>query len=106
MQAKLVIKFCVAAAIGVLGGWFIHIDYERWHRLGREAFLSYQARRFDLYMADPQLKIVSLFVFAVLTLGLFAFYEVVSYAVARTTLRFSRVGKGTSSGIAGSAPSH
>jgi hypothetical protein len=103
MQSRFVIKFCVAAAIGVLGGLFVHADYERWHRLGREAFLSHEAHRFDLYMADPQLRVSALFVFAVLALGFFALYEGLAYAVSKVMFSRTKIAHARDSGEAGTA---
>jgi hypothetical protein len=48
MKAKLISKFLFAVSFGGLFGRYIQWDYERWHRLGRDAYLSNQAHRFDL----------------------------------------------------------
>lgn len=38
---------------GFLTGLYIHYDFGRWNRLGREAFLAYESNRFDQSMAFP-----------------------------------------------------
>jgi len=47
------VRLAVASLAGVLVSWYIGRDYARWHSLGREAFLSFQSRRFDEHFAAP-----------------------------------------------------
>jgi hypothetical protein len=51
MNSRVVIKGLAATSLGMVLSKSIDVDYERWHRLGRDVFLRYQAHRFDRYMA-------------------------------------------------------
>ena len=92
MKSQLVLKFLFALMAGGLFGLFIQSDYEKWHRLGREAFLTYQAQRFDVNMANPHWGIPHVTVIALMALGFFALYEAATYAGARLFSLFSRKG--------------
>jgi hypothetical protein len=98
MKSKLVIKFLTAVTFGALFGQYIQTDHEKWHRLGREAFLSYQAHRFDHYMANPSAGTNYLVVCVILALGLGVLYEGVAFIGAKLISLFSR-GKAPSPGI-------
>jgi hypothetical protein len=54
MNRNLASKFMAAVAVGLLLGLYIHFDYTHWNRLGREAFVTHQVQRFDLYMNPPR----------------------------------------------------
>jgi hypothetical protein len=97
MKSSLAIKFLFAVLSGALMGRLIQLDHERWHRLGREAFLSYQASQFDRFMASPGTG-VGLIVFCViLVVGLGALYEGVAFFGTRLVSHFSP-GEGPSHG--------
>jgi hypothetical protein len=78
MKSKLVVKLLILAVFGALFGQIVHADYEKWHNLGRDAFLSFQGHRFDLYMANPSPTIKSLIGLSVLTVGVGALYELIA----------------------------
>jgi hypothetical protein len=85
MKSKLVVKFLLALAFGSVLGQFIHIDHEKWLRLGREAFLTRQANQFDHDMMAPAAGII---VFcAIFALGLFALYEGIAFAAVNLVSR-------------------
>ena|SRR5215831_133325 len=75
-------KIFAAASFGILFGLYMHHDYVNWNRLGREALLAYDVRRFDLYMAQPLPIIVTVFGATVLAAGVFALYEAIAIGVA------------------------
>jgi hypothetical protein len=37
----------------MLFGTYMHLDYDRWNKRGREAYLKQQGHRYDTYMANP-----------------------------------------------------
>lgn len=68
--------------LGALLGWYIHHYYVTWAQRGREAFIAYQAHRFDQYMATPSpiaMNILSGIVVAVLCCGA---YELIAWGVS------------------------
>jgi hypothetical protein len=63
----------LATLSGILFGAFVAHDYDKWHTLGRDAFLSHQSHRYDVYMASP--SAVSSISAAVWTIVIIALYE-------------------------------
>jgi hypothetical protein len=88
MKSNLILKFLLLTACGALFGQLMHSDYEKWHRLGRDAFISYQSHRFDLYMSVPRTASFHIFGSILLTLGLGALYEGVAYAGTKIIAHF------------------
>jgi len=80
MKSKLVIKFLLALTFGAVFGLLVHQDQEKWHRLGREAFLAYQSNQFDQHTATAAGVIIFCAVFA---LGLYSLYEGVAFAILK-----------------------
>ena len=90
MNSRLVVRFFVAVASGVLLGELIQLDQAKWHRLGREAFLSNQAFRFDRDIANPS-NGVALIVFCVIAVvGLATLFEVATYGGVKLLSLLSR----------------
>ena len=50
-----------------------HYDFARWQGLGRDAFLSFQGHRFDLYMANGGwvMPLLGAFVLALVAFGVY-----------------------------------
>jgi hypothetical protein len=90
MKSNLILKFLLLTACGALFGQFIKSDYEKWHHFGRDAFISYQSHRFDLYMAVPRTASFYIFGSILLTLGLGALYEGTAYAGTKLMAHFLR----------------
>jgi hypothetical protein len=84
MKSKLVIKFLLALSFGAIFGQLVYLDQEKWHRLGREAFLAYQANRFDQHTAAAAGVIIFCAIFA---LGLYSLYEGVAFAILKLVAR-------------------
>jgi hypothetical protein len=53
MKVPTIVRMVLATLVGVLFGVLAAQDYEKWHSRGREAFLSHESERFDVYMASP-----------------------------------------------------
>jgi hypothetical protein len=90
MKSAYVIRFLLAIALGVLFGQYVQHDYEKWHALGRDAFLSYQGHRFDTYMAHPGVGVFHIAAATILVVGLVAFYEMAAFFVEKCWLSMSR----------------
>ena len=97
MRTTLVIKVVLALAFGALLGLLPNVDYERWSRLGREAFLAHEADRFAMYMAHPHVNAVSIVLAAIFAVGLAAVYEGLAFLggklVALSPKRISEAAK-------------
>jgi hypothetical protein len=83
MKSKLVIKFLLALTFGAIFGLLIHLDQEKWHRLGREAFLAHQSSQFDNTASVGGLVIFC----AVFALGMYSLYEGVAFAILKLVTR-------------------
>jgi hypothetical protein len=83
MKSTAVARFWVVIMIGIFTSYLIHLDYLRWSRRGRDAFLVAQGLRFDKFMAAPALKlpfIVGVVIFVGLAIGI---YELLVLLVSR-----------------------
>jgi hypothetical protein len=80
MKSRLIIRLFLIVASGALFGRHMQLDYAKWHQLGREAFLSYQAHRFDQCIATPGAAAHYVFIMAIFALGLGALFEGFAYA--------------------------
>ena len=83
MKSAYGFKLFLVIVLGVLSGQGITRDYEKWHALGRQAFLVYQENRFDRYMAHPgpgALRVLSL---TILLVAVAALYEGLAFAGAK-----------------------
>jgi len=83
MKSLYALKLFFAVALGVLSGQAMTRDYAKWHALGREAFLAYQANRFDQDMAHPTHNALHIIFFTLLTVTLIAMYELASFGGAK-----------------------
>jgi len=90
MKLTYVIRFLLAIAFGVLLGQYVQRDYEKWHVQGRDAFLFYQAHRFDASMAHPRVGVFQIIVATILVVGLVAFYEMAAYILEKFWLSMDR----------------
>jgi hypothetical protein len=64
-----------AVILGLLLAAYIGHSYSRWGRLGREAFLTYEAGRFDRYMAPGHPLSVPIFATLAITIFVATLYE-------------------------------
>ena len=72
-------KIAAAAILGWLFTLYVHHDYAKWHLAGRQAFLSFQANRYDTKMFGPHAP--GFLVFIILSLIIFGMYELIALAV-------------------------
>ena len=90
MRPNILVRLLTSALLGALFGGYIAADRSQWFHLGRDAFLAYQARRFDIYMSRPNTGIGSVVVTAILAIGLAVIYEFVAIAGEKLLTRSSR----------------
>jgi hypothetical protein len=74
-----------ALGMGILFGWYIHHDYVKWNRLGREAFSAYQLNRFDHYMASPRPIALTLFGAVIVVFIFLGVYELIALALSKAS---------------------
>lgn len=90
-------KILSAAFLGLLFGLYIHHDHVRWGRLGREAFLAHQNRRFDAFMNGLHPAPGSILGGIVVVLALIGVYELISFGLSKILKPFPLDGGGTKS---------
>jgi hypothetical protein len=83
MKSAYAIKLFFAVALGVLSGQTLTRDYAKWHALGREAFLAYQANRFDRDMAHPAPGILHIMTLTLIMVMFLAMYEIAAFGGAK-----------------------
>jgi hypothetical protein len=82
MKRDLISKIMSASLLGALFGWFVHHDYVTWKLRGRDAFIAYQARRFDSSMASPGPVLGIVIGMALFAIGSWVVYEVIALGLA------------------------
>ena len=83
LKRDFISKIMAAMLLGILFGWYIHHDLMTWAPRGREAFITYQMRRFDMNMATPRPVFYSVIVTALLAVGFCALYELIAFWLSR-----------------------
>ena len=84
MTVKLRLNRAMAtAAMAALLAMFVNHDYSKWGRMGRAAFLEYQAGRFDRYMGPDHPLSTPIFGLIFVAVFIAAVYEGLSAAFAK-----------------------
>ena len=81
MKRDLISKVMSATLLGALFGWYVHHGYVTWNLRGRDAFIAYEMRRFDSYMAIPGPVLVNVISMALVATGSWVVYEVIAYCL-------------------------
>ena len=82
MNRQTIGKITSALLLGILLGCYVHWDYTRWNRRGRDAFLAHEANRFEISMADPKPFAVTMFVSGLVAFGFLGVYELIALGVS------------------------
>ena len=76
------IRLSVMVLLGMLFGLYLQHNYAKWNRLGREAFLVSQERRFDTSIADPKPLALDMYGGVFVAVLLFGSYEGVVFLIS------------------------
>jgi len=79
MKSAYAFKFLFVAVLGALFATLIHADAEKWHQLGKDAFLTYQAGKFAENMTSPAPFWLVIVVVIIFVVGVAACYEFCGY---------------------------
>lgn len=90
MKIKGVSELFSAVVMGVLAGLYSNGHHQKWHRLGREAFLAHESKYFDKSYANPSSLMHLILLWIVVALPLFALYKGISYVLAKILSAFSK----------------
>jgi hypothetical protein len=84
MKNKIVPEVISATILGIAVGVFVNRAHEKWHRLGREAFLAHQAQNFEKLYDRQALWPYELLIWTLVALVVYAVYKALSLLIART----------------------
>ncbi|HME11504.1 MAG TPA: hypothetical protein VKF79_01485 [Candidatus Acidoferrum sp.] len=80
-------RIAAAAIMGWLFTLYVQHDYAKWRIAGRDAFLSYQANRYDTKMFGPHASsVIAFIVLAVIIFGVYEVAAAVVYKILAATL--------------------
>jgi hypothetical protein len=82
MKIKVVSELVSVIAIGALVGLWANGMHQKWHRLGREAFMAHESQNFDKLYANPPSLMHLVLMSVVIALLIFALYKGIALVVA------------------------
>jgi hypothetical protein len=82
MKRDFISRIISATPLGGLVGWEIHHSLITWNLRGREAFIAYETRRFDMSMATPSPVLSNIIVAVLFALGSCVVYELIAYCLS------------------------
>jgi hypothetical protein len=83
MKNKIVPEVISATILGIAVGVFFNRTHEKWHRLGREAFLTQQAQNFEKLYSRQAPWPRELFVWTLVAVAGYAVYKALALLIAR-----------------------
>jgi hypothetical protein len=83
MKVKIASELISVVTIGTLTGLHTTWMNWKWHRLGREAFLSHESQFFDKFCTNPAPAIDPIIKFVVAALIIFALYKGIAFVAAK-----------------------
>jgi hypothetical protein len=83
MKAKSISELISALAMGALFALFSSGMHQKWHRLGREAYLAHQSQNFDKLYANPVSLLHLVLLWVGIVLPIFALYKGIAFVVAK-----------------------
>jgi hypothetical protein len=83
MKNRLVPEVISAAILGIGVGVFANRTHEKWHRLGREAFLAHQTQSFENLYSRQAPWPRELLIWTLVALVVYAVYKALALLIAR-----------------------
>ena len=84
MKNRLIPEVISATILGIGVGVFVNRTHEKWHRLGRDAFLAHQAENFEKLYNRQAPWPSELLIWTLVALIVFAVYKALALLIART----------------------
>src|SRR5262244_968034 len=88
MNYHLAARVAAVLLIGLLFGFYLHNDQQKWNRLGRQAYVDQQLATFDSRLAARDSKPMLIFGSLLLSLLTFGLYELLVLALSAILKRF------------------
>ena len=82
-ERAFVSRMISALVCGLLFGRYIHHDYMKWNQRGRDAFLAFQANRFDHFMSPPHAAWITVTAMSLVVILFLAVYELVALGISK-----------------------
>lgn len=82
MNRNLFARGLAVVVMGLLFGAYINDDYQKWRRLGRDAFIAHEVERFDRFIVPPSAFGVAAFGAILVTSFIFGLYELVAFVLS------------------------
>ena len=82
MNRNWIARGLAVLVMGLLFGSYIKHDYQKWRRLGRDAFIAHEMERFDRFIAPRSAFGVAAFGVIILTPFIFGLYELVAFVLS------------------------
>jgi hypothetical protein len=83
MKNNLLSELVSVVVIGALFGLESNVMQQKWHRLGRDAFLVHQSQNFDKVCANPSSVTHSILLFVLLAAPIYLLYKGISMLAAK-----------------------
>jgi hypothetical protein len=89
MKVKIISELISAITIGALFGLVSNGTHDKWHRLGREAFLSHESQNFERMYANPAPAMHGVLLWVFVALTVFVLYKGLAFIAAKVLSAFS-----------------
>ena len=83
MKNRLIPELISAGLIGVGFGLFGNHLRQKWHLLGRDAFLAYESQYFERHYAGPESPLYRILIWTIVALITYAIYKGLAALIAR-----------------------
>jgi hypothetical protein len=90
MKTKIISELFSVVTIGGSLGLFMNGSHQKWHRLGREAFLARESQNFDKIYANPAPAVHLVLVWLLFALLLYALYKCIAVIAAKILSSITR----------------
>jgi hypothetical protein len=83
MKIKIISELISVVAIGAFFGLCSNGSHQKWHRMGREAYLAHASQTFDKMYANPASLMHLILIWLVIALPVFVLYKGIAFVVAK-----------------------
>jgi hypothetical protein len=83
MKIKIISELFSAAVLGAFFGLHLNGLHQKWHMLGREAYLAHHSQNFDELYANPASAMHLVLIWVITALSVFALYKGIAFMVAK-----------------------
>jgi hypothetical protein len=89
MKNNVISELVSVVAIGALFGFGSNAIHQKWHRLGRDAFLAHESQNFDKLYSNSSSLMHSVLLFVMLAAPVYLLYKGISIVAAKFLSKFA-----------------